>query len=472
MHSTLNSLVKQAKANENTQGFQNWNKQLAPSKEAKKSSMDYPAQLESKEFQYNPNSKLIAIQKMANDSLNSNPIIQLKTLATRYSEQKQHPLQLKKNNSGLPDGLKSGVESLSGFSMDDVKVHYNSDKPAQLNAHAYAQGTDIHLASGQEKHLPHEAWHVVQQKQGRVQPTMMMKAKVPINDDQRLEKEADTMGARALQMKAFSISDYRTEKSVQRKGVVQKAIFQRALKKDEEILEERPELEKGSQYAGNFNEKDFDKDFIDSPWFSASEGIEKVGATNIPMKNFEGIKTAFHVTTNERAANSILESINPFWHNPASRFGGGFYVASDLETCFAEIKAHESDEILKEEKGSGKWLSAVHTIEYAVNGGNFVDCTEGELANMVKSQPLVIEKKVREDKKDGIVFPSTKGSGLNIVLFQNYGILKAKSEKPKSAKEGFDKFKKEKLSEKIDKMEKKGDLSKIKDASRTNVGTI
>jgi hypothetical protein len=52
--------------------------------------------------------------------------------------------------------------------MDDVKVHSNSDKPAKINAHAYAQGTDIHPASGQEKHLPHEAWHVVQQKQGRV----------------------------------------------------------------------------------------------------------------------------------------------------------------------------------------------------------------------------------------------------------------------------------------------------------------
>ncbi len=50
------------------------------------------------------------------------------------------------NNTGLPDNLKSGIESLSGYSMDNVKVHYNSDKPAQLNAHAYAQGTDIHVA--------------------------------------------------------------------------------------------------------------------------------------------------------------------------------------------------------------------------------------------------------------------------------------------------------------------------------------
>jgi hypothetical protein len=85
--------------------------------------------------------------------------------------------------------------------MDDVKVHYNSPKPAQLNAHAYAQGTDIHVASGQEKHLPHEAWHVVQQKQGRVQPTVQMKGNVAVNDDPGLEHEADAMGAKAVQMK-------------------------------------------------------------------------------------------------------------------------------------------------------------------------------------------------------------------------------------------------------------------------------
>jgi hypothetical protein len=110
------------------------------------------------------------------------------------------PVVQRKNNTGLSDQLKSGVESLSGQSMDDVKVHYNSDKPAQLNAHAYAQGTDIHIASGQEKHLPHEAWHVVQQKQGRVKPTMQMKGKVNVNDDKGLEKEADRMGSNALTM--------------------------------------------------------------------------------------------------------------------------------------------------------------------------------------------------------------------------------------------------------------------------------
>ncbi len=107
----------------------------------------------------------------------------------------------RKNNNGLPDTLKSGIENLSGYSMDDVKVHYNSSKPAQLQAHAYAQGTDIHLGPGQQKHLPHEAWHVVQQKQGRVKPTRQLKSKVNINDDAGLEKEADVMGAKAQNYK-------------------------------------------------------------------------------------------------------------------------------------------------------------------------------------------------------------------------------------------------------------------------------
>ena len=104
----------------------------------------------------------------------------------------------KPNRTGLPDHLKSGMESLSGMSLDHLKVHYNSDKPAQLQAHAYAQGAEIHLGAGQEKHLPHEAWHVVQQAQGRVRPTGQLKGGAMVNDDPHLEAEADMMGVRAM----------------------------------------------------------------------------------------------------------------------------------------------------------------------------------------------------------------------------------------------------------------------------------
>jgi hypothetical protein len=105
------------------------------------------------------------LQELANNSAQVSGIAQLQAMADSFTTQKQ-PIQRKENKTGLPDNLKTGMENLSGMSLDDVKVHRNSDKPAQLQAHAFAQGTDIHLASGQEKHLPHEAWHVVQQKQG------------------------------------------------------------------------------------------------------------------------------------------------------------------------------------------------------------------------------------------------------------------------------------------------------------------
>jgi hypothetical protein len=97
------------------------------------------------------------------------------------------------NRTGLPDQLKAGVESLSGVAMDDVRVHYNSSKPAQLQASAFTQGSDIFIAPGQAQHLPHEAWHVVQQKQGRVQPTLRLGGAL-INDDHHLEIEADRKG--------------------------------------------------------------------------------------------------------------------------------------------------------------------------------------------------------------------------------------------------------------------------------------
>lgn len=109
------------------------------------------------------------------------------------------PIQKKENNTGLPDNLKTGAEKLSGFSLDDVRVHYNSPKPAQLGALAYTQGTETHIAPTQEKYLPHEAWHVVQQAQGRVAPAMQLKG-VNVNDDDGLEREADEMGAKISQM--------------------------------------------------------------------------------------------------------------------------------------------------------------------------------------------------------------------------------------------------------------------------------
>lgn len=98
-----------------------------------------------------------------------------------------------KNRTGLPDNLKEGIEKLSGLSMDDVTVNYNSKYPIKLGALALTQGTEIHIAAGQEKHLPHEAWHVVQQKQGRVRQEGQENGQ-GINDSPQLEHEAEVNG--------------------------------------------------------------------------------------------------------------------------------------------------------------------------------------------------------------------------------------------------------------------------------------
>lgn len=116
-----------------------------------------------------------------------------------YPNQPQADSSEVANHTGIPGRLKSGLESLSGIDLSGVRVHRNSAKPDQVNALAYTQGQDIHVGPGQEKHLPHEGWHVVQQMQGRVKPTIQDKW-ASINDDMYLEQEADVMGRKALRM--------------------------------------------------------------------------------------------------------------------------------------------------------------------------------------------------------------------------------------------------------------------------------
>lgn len=76
--------------------------------------------------------------------------------------------------STLPPGLRAGIAQLSGHDLAPVRVHYDSPRPARLDALAYAHGDDIHLAPGEEAQLPHEAWHLVQQRQGRVRATAQL----------------------------------------------------------------------------------------------------------------------------------------------------------------------------------------------------------------------------------------------------------------------------------------------------------
>lgn len=110
-------------------------------------------------------------------------------------EQKGEGTAVRKPNlTGIPTQMKLNFEQRSGLSFDDVRVHYNSDKPARLGALAYTQGNQVYMGPGQERHLPHELGHVIQQKTGRVRPTGWING-LPVNDQLELEREADNWSA-------------------------------------------------------------------------------------------------------------------------------------------------------------------------------------------------------------------------------------------------------------------------------------
>lgn len=73
---------------------------------------------------------------------------------------------LKKEAEEFSDELHKEGQELSGDGMDDVLVDYNSSKPGQFSEDVDNEGNQVHLDLPQEHHVPHAAWHVVQQKQG------------------------------------------------------------------------------------------------------------------------------------------------------------------------------------------------------------------------------------------------------------------------------------------------------------------
>ncbi len=87
-----------------------------------------------------------------------------------------------------------------GADFSNVNIHEGS-KASSVGALAYTQGNDIHFAQGKfdtssnsgKALLGHELAHVVQQREGRVQPTTSING-LPVNDSPKLENEADAIG--------------------------------------------------------------------------------------------------------------------------------------------------------------------------------------------------------------------------------------------------------------------------------------
>jgi hypothetical protein len=122
------------------------------------------------------------------------------------TQQKAKPL--KENKTGMPDAVKSKMETTFGTDFSAVKVHPNSTKAVDVDALAYTQGTDVHFAPGQFKPesstgielLGHELAHVQQQRMQSIKPTKEV-AGLPVNDSPELEKDADEMGEKVLKVK-------------------------------------------------------------------------------------------------------------------------------------------------------------------------------------------------------------------------------------------------------------------------------
>jgi hypothetical protein len=106
--------------------------------------------------------------------------------------------------ANLNMALQTKMQDSFGTSFQDVNIHRNDGSAYQMGALAYTRGNDVHFAPGQfnpntqggQELLGHELTHVVQQRQGRVQPTKQGKG-LSVNDNPTLEHEADAMGKRA-----------------------------------------------------------------------------------------------------------------------------------------------------------------------------------------------------------------------------------------------------------------------------------
>lgn len=192
-----------------TMNAERMNMDVAPTRVRQSKQTDGNIQLaDNREF-FAAQAKMTGIVQRAEDE---DDLLQGKFVVQRDEEEDdllqgkfEQPLQRKvENNTGIPDDVKQRMEDAFGTDFSSVRVHPDSAKAPEVGALAYTQGTDIHFAPGQFKPdtsagqqlLGHELTHVVQQAEGRVQPTTEIGG-IPVNDNEGLEHEADVLGAKA-----------------------------------------------------------------------------------------------------------------------------------------------------------------------------------------------------------------------------------------------------------------------------------
>lgn len=98
--------------------------------------------------------------------------------------------------SPLPVELRAQLEAAGGVDLSDVAVYYDSPRPAEIGAAAFALDPEIHLGPGYADELGHEAAHIVQQRQGLVAAGFDAGGTL-VNADPSLEAAADRMAQTA-----------------------------------------------------------------------------------------------------------------------------------------------------------------------------------------------------------------------------------------------------------------------------------
>lgn len=236
--------------------------------------------------------------------------------------------------TGIPGAVQAKFEAASGMSFEDVRVHYNSPRPAQLGAYAYTQGNQVYIGPGQERHLEHELGHVVQQKQGIVKADGYVKG-LPVNRDPKLERAADLGADQPVQ--GFWAGSA---------GVVQMA----PPEEEEEEEEEKPEAE----------EKEHEEEH---------EEEHEIGA----VAEHEEVEEGGLLTVN-----GFTKTINP--EKQSKHIIGTRYFLAGRSVFYGTVDT--AQELVNSFAGTGVWLGTnKERIDFGKVIGQYVNPTEGDAVN-------------------------------------------------------------------------------------------
>ncbi|MGH1334679.1 MAG: DUF4157 domain-containing protein [Aureispira sp.] len=285
-------------------------------------------------------------------------------------EEQQSSPQQSANKTGIPDNLKASIEYMSQVSLSDVRVYYNSNKPAELaakgkiqkdgqivqEAFAYTEGTNVYIAPGQEKHLAHELWHVVQQKLKQLSADQEVGG-TKINTEISEEKEADQQGKKAQSLKTPQGIRSSELANLPVKNPVAQGVFNFQVNPETEMMENLDyKREKQTHFlTGNKHHKHTTADAVRDNLFSRiaqgnitefAEGLALLSASYLAMPGLDLMEQHKSTPDSEEEIEETPSSSlgkrkrnEPIGLDPRekrSNLGGGNYIRKKADTSIAE----------------------------------------------------------------------------------------------------------------------------------------